>query len=438
MSDDMISQEEIDALLNGGSIPTADSAPAGESETAAAPAAASPDSSSSQLDDVLTDMEKDALGEIGNISMGSAATTLSVLLGHKVSITTPSVSVATMGIIQQQYPMPYLIVEVGYTIGIEGNNVLAIQAQDAAIIADLMMGGDGTNPDTEINEIAMSAVGESMNQMMGTVATSLSTMFNKKIDISPPKVNLIDFGSEDKVTELVGRDEPVVRTSFRMEVDGLIDSEIMQILPVTVAKEMVEALTGGSNNEPETASPAPTPVSPAPAPTPVPPAPAPTPAPAAPQAQMTSPVQTPAPQAQMAPPVQAPAPQAQMAPPVQAPAMGYAMQPHVAQNVPVQSAQFTPLNTQPVQINDANIGLILDVPLSVTVELGQTKKSIKDILELTNGSIVELDKLAGEPVDIKVNGQFLAKGEVVVIDENFGVRITEIASPAERAAKLQY
>lgn len=415
MSDDMISQEEIDALLNGGSIPTADSAPAGESEAAAAPAAASPDSSSSQLDDVLTDMEKDALGEIGNISMGSAATTLSVLLGHKVSITTPSVSVATMGIIQQQYPMPYLIVEVGYTIGIEGNNVLAIQAQDAAIIADLMMGGDGTNPDTEINEIAMSAVGESMNQMMGTVATSLSTMFNKKIDISPPKVNLIDFGSEDKVTELVGRDEPVVRTSFRMEVDGLIDSEIMQILPVTVAKEMVEALTGGSNNEPETAPPAPAPVPPAPEPTPA-----------------------PAPQAQMTPPVQAPSPQAQMAPPVQAPAMGYAMQPHVAQNVPVQSAQFTPLNTQPVQINDANIGLILDVPLSVTVELGQTKKSIKDILELTNGSIVELDKLAGEPVDIKVNGQFLAKGEVVVIDENFGVRITEIASPAERAAKLQY
>ena len=429
MSDDMISQEEIDALLNGGSIPTADSAPAGESEAAAAPAAASPDSSSSQLDDVLTDMEKDALGEIGNISMGSAATTLSVLLGHKVSITTPSVSVATMGIIQQQYPMPYLIVEVGYTIGIEGNNVLAIQAQDAAIIADLMMGGDGTNPDTEINEIAMSAVGESMNQMMGTVATSLSTMFNKKIDISPPKVNLIDFGSEDKVTELVGRDEPVVRTSFRMEVDGLIDSEIMQILPVTVAKEMVEALTGGSNDEPETAPPAPAPVPPAPEPTPAPP----------PQAQMTSPVQAPPPpQAQMAPPVQAPAPQAQMAPPVQAPAMGYAMQPHVAQNVPVQSAQFTPLNTQPVQINDANIGLILDVPLSVTVELGQTKKSIKDILELTNGSIVELDKLAGEPVDIKVNGQFLAKGEVVVIDENFGVRITEIASPAERAAKLQY
>lgn len=409
MSDDMISQEEIDALLNGGAIPDAgDAAPAGESEAAAEPAA---DSSSSQLDDVLTDVEKDALGEIGNISMGSAATTLSVLLGHKVSITTPTVSVATMSIIQEQYPMPYLIVEVGYTIGIDGNNVLAIQAQDAAIIADLMMGGDGTNPDTEINEIAMSAVGESMNQMMGTVATSLSTMFNKKIDISPPKVNLIDFGSEDKVTELVGQDEPVVRTSFRMEVDGLIDSEIMQILPVSVAKEMVESLTNGAAEE-------------EPEPEPVPAAPAP--APAAPAAAPAAPAPAPAPAA--APPQMAAAPAA---------GYGMAMQPHVATNVPVQSAQFTPLNMQPVQVNDANIGLILDVPLSVTVELGRTKKSIKEILELTNGSIVELEKLAGEPVDIQVNGKFLAKGEVVVIDENFGVRITEIASPAERAAKLQ-
>lgn len=409
MSDDMISQEEIDALLNGGAIPDAgDAAPAGESEAAAEPAA---DSSSSQLDDVLTDVEKDALGEIGNISMGSAATTLSVLLGHKVSITTPTVSVATMSIIQEQYPMPYLIVEVGYTIGIDGNNVLAIQAQDAAIIADLMMGGDGTNPDTEINEIAMSAVGESMNQMMGTVATSLSTMFNKKIDISPPKVNLIDFGSEDKVTELVGKDEPVVRTSFRMEVDGLIDSEIMQILPVSVAKEMVESLTNGAAEE-------------EPEPEPVPAAPAP--APAAPAAAPAAPAPAPAPAA--APPQMAAAPAA---------GYGMAMQPHVATNVPVQSAQFTPLNMQPVQVNDANIGLILDVPLSVTVELGRTKKSIKEILELTNGSIVELEKLAGEPVDIQVNGKFLAKGEVVVIDENFGVRITEIASPAERAAKLQ-
>lgn len=252
----MISQEEIDALLNGGLAGAGDDAAAPEAAADAAPAAEQPaeagasagepsEGDSSQFAGVLTDTEKDALGEIGNISMGSAATTLSVLLGHKVSITTPNVAVATMSIIKEHYPLPYLIVEVGYTTGIDGNNVLAIQAHDAAIIADLMMGGDGTNPDANIGEIAMSAVGEAMNQMMGTVATSLSTMFNKKIDISPPKVNLIDLGTEEKVTEIVGQDEPVVRVSFRMEVDGLIDSEIMQILPVHVAKEMVESLMGG-------------------------------------------------------------------------------------------------------------------------------------------------------------------------------------------------
>ena len=408
MSDEMISQEEIDALLNGG-IPSADAgaeAPAA-GDAPAEQAAAAP---SADVANLLSDIEKDALGEIGNISMGSAATTLSVLLGHKVSITTPAVSIDTMAMIKDQYPMPYLIVEVGYTVGINGNNILAIQASDASIIADLMMGGDGTNPPEELNEIHMSAVGESMNQMMGTVSTSLSTMFNKKIDISPPKVSLIDFGTEDQVTKLVDQNEPLVKVSFRMEVDGLIDSEIMQILPVDVAKEMVDFLMHtGEDDEPEEA--------PAPAPAPAAPAPAPTPAPAP-----------------QAPPAMAAAPA--MMP--QAAAMpAYGMQAKVASNVPVQPAQFTPLSSEPVSVNDANIGLILDVPLQVTVELGRTKKSIKEILELSNGSIVELDKLAGEPVDIHVNGKLLAKGEVVVIDENFGVRITDIVSPLERTQKLQ-
>lgn len=394
MSDEMISQEEIDALLNGG----------GDTSPAAAGDAPAPE-------DPLNDMQKDALGEIGNISMGSAATTLSVLLGHKVSITTPTVSLSTMNAIRTSYPMPYLIVEVGYTIGINGNNVLAIQAQDASIIADLMMGGDGTNPPEDLNEIHMSAVGEAMNQMMGAVSTSLSTMFNKKIDISPPKVNLIDLGTEDKVTDIVSGDEPIVRVSFRMEVDGLIDSEIMQLLPVAIADDMVESLLHSGDAEEE-------------------PAPAPAPAPAAP-----APAAAPPPAPAAAAP--APAAPAMAAAPMMAAAPAYGMGARVAQGVPVQAAQFTPLATAPVQVNEANIGLILDVPLQVTVELGRTKKSIKDILELSNGSIVELDKLAGEPVDIHVNGKLLAKGEVVVIDENFGVRITDIVSPEERAARLQ-
>lgn len=425
-----LTQEEIDALLNGAA-----------SEPAASDSASNEEASSVLSDDLLSSMEKDALGEIGNISMGSAATTLSVLLGHKVNITTPTVSVDTMSTIQNQYPMPYLVVEVGYVIGINGNNILAIQASDASIIADLMMGGDGLNPQEELNDIHMSAVGEAMNQMMGTVATSLSTMFNKKIDISPPKVNLIDLGAEDKITDLVNNDEPVVKTSFRMEVDGLIDSEIMQILPLDVAKEMVSFLMGGGAEAEAQEAPAP---APEPAPAPVAPEPAPVaaaPAPAAPAPQPAAP--------QYAAPQYAAPPQPQYAAPTQqpqytAPPMGaqpvYAPPAYannvVSSGVPVQNAQFAPLTNEPVEVNAANISLIQDVPLQVTVELGRTKKSIREILEFSTGSIIELDKLAGEPVDIHVNGQLTAKGEVVVIDENFGVRITEIVSPMERVQSL--
>ena len=423
-----LTQEEIDALLNGAT-----------SEPAASDSASNEEASSVLSDDLLSSMEKDALGEIGNISMGSAATTLSVLLGHKVNITTPTVSVDTMSTIQNQYPMPYLVVEVGYVIGINGNNILAIQASDASIIADLMMGGDGLNPQEELTDIHMSAVGEAMNQMMGTVATSLSTMFNKKIDISPPKVNLIDLGAEDKITDLVNNDEPVVKTSFRMEVDGLIDSEIMQILPLDVAKEMVSFLMGGgaeaeAQEAPAPApEPAPAPVAPEPAPVAAAPAPAPAasaPQPAAPQyaappqpPQYASPTQQPQ---CTAPPMGA---QPVYAPPAYANNV-------VSSGVPVQNAQFAPLTNEPVEVNAANISLIQDVPLQVTVELGRTKKSIREILEFSTGSIIELDKLAGEPVDIHVNGQLTAKGEVVVIDENFGVRITEIVSPMERVQSL--
>ena len=432
----MLSQAEIEALFNAAA---ANDEPADSAEDST-PAESPPQDI--DFDNILSDIEKDALGEIGNISMGSAATTLSTLLNHKVSITTPSVSVATMSVIKESYPMPFIIVEVGYTVGIEGNNILAIQASDAAIIADLMMGGDGTNPDPNLSEIHMSAVGESMNQMMGAVATSLSTMFNKKIDISPPIVNLVDFGKEDAIDELIKDPNPIVRVSFRMEVDGLIDSEIMQILPLKVAQGMVRALMGGDLDESAPAEP-----TPAPQPEPAPPPPPPQQSAPPPPQQQAYPPQDPYAQQQYPPqqypqqpyPSQQPYPQQpyppQQYPPQPPPYQQYG-QTNVVTNMPVSPAQFMPLSTTPVQINEANIGLILDVPLQITVELGRTKKSIKEILEFTNGSIVELDKLAGEPVEIQVNGQYLAKGEVVVIDENFGVRITEIASPAERASKL--
>ena len=311
MSD--LSQAEIDALLAGAGNDSSDDSSGGSASADA-----------ENMDDLLSPMEKDALGEIGNISMGSAATTLSTLLGHKVNITTPNVSVAPMNVIQQHYPLPYLVVEVAYTIGIDGNNVFAIQATDAAVIADLMMGGDGTNPDQQLTELHMSAVGEAMNQMMGAVATSLSSMFKKKIDISPPKVNLVDFGNEEVLSSLAKNTEPVVRAAFRMEVDGLIDSEIMQILSIKVAKEMVDSLLNYSTTESEAAA------QPAPAPAP----------------QQQTPPPAPPPQQQAPPP---PPPQQNYPPQGGYPPQGYGyggspMQPNVVTNMPVSPAQFMPLS----------------------------------------------------------------------------------------------
>jgi len=376
MNDGFLSQEEIDALLRGDQLTSP----------------AQPD---------LSDMEKDALGEIGNISMGSAATTLSILLGRRVSITTPRVSISSLSAIQEQYPIPYLVIEVGYTQGIVGTNLLAMREQDALIIADLMMGGDGSNPPTELNELYMSAVGEAMNQMMGSTATSMSTVFKKKIDIAPPKVNVIDFAVDSSITGTIPAEEPIVRVSFRMEVEDLIDSEIMQIISVNVAKEMGESLMNAV--QPAASQTAAAVAAPAPAPR----------AAAAPQQQAD-----PAPA--YGQPLAMAKPQAQPQP-----------------NVPVQPVQFAPLKPSGIPVIDPNIALIMDVPLQVTVELGRTRKLIREILELSPGSVVELDKLAGEPVDILVNGKLIAKGEVVVIDENFGVRVTDIVSPIERASNLQ-
>lgn len=364
MSEGFLSQEEIDALLRGDSI-------------------------SSPVVADLSDVEKDALGEIGNISMGSAATTLSVLLGRRVSITTPRVSVASMEEIKGQYPLPYVVIEVGYTHGVIGTNVLAVREQDALIISDLMMGGDGTNPPTELSELYLSAVSEAMNQMMGGVATSLSTLFRKKIDISPPSINLIDFAVASSITSAVAADDSVVRIAFRMEVEDLIDSEIMQIIPIDVAKEMVDNLMN-SMQPPEDA--------------------------------VAIPVVTP--------------PKSVAAPQVQQVTMP-THKPQSVQNVNVQPVQFAPLMQPILPVLETNINLIMDVPLQVTVELGRTRKLIRDILELAPGSVIELDKLAGEAVDILVNGKLIAKGEVVVIDDNFGVRITDIISPSERTHTLQ-
>jgi len=390
----MLSQEEIDALLSG-------------SNDLLTPAAAD--------SEILNDMQKDAIGEIGNISMGSAATALSLLLNKKVDITTPQVSITSIQELRNDYPVPCVVIDVKYTQGLKGSNLLMIGLRESAIIADLMMGGSGDNPPEELNELHLSAVSEAMNQMMGSTATSLSSMFSKKIDISPPKAAKINLGLGDETIDSLEEDKPIVRVSFSMKVGDLIDSKIMQLIPIEFAQGMVENLfgtMGGGGEEPKAEVAA---------------------------AQASPEVVDKAPQeivqSVTPPPISAsPTPiSLDSAPQYQAPPQTIIQH---TEPVHVQPVQFTSLKPAPPMVEPTSIGLLMDVPLQVTVELGRTKMAIKDILELGTGSIVELDKLAGEPVNLLVNGKLIAKGEVVVIDENFGLRITDIVSPAERMNKL--
>jgi flagellar motor switch protein FliN/FliY len=385
---DMLSQAEIDALLNG------------NSNTSAA--------DSFGDGDVLSSQEIDALGEIGNISMGTSATTLFTLLGQKVLITTPTVSVTTLEQMAGDYTLPYVAVKVEYTAGLTGMNLLILKEDDVKIIADLMMGGDGTNTSGELSDLHLSAISEAMNQMIGSSSTSMSSMFDKRIDISPPKAFTIKFDSDNPLAEF-GASDKIVKIAFKMVIGNLIDSEIMQLLPIDFAKNLVDNLLNveiqGANNNPEPAK-----------------------QPQQPQSQSQSQSQQPQ------------YPSQQYAVPGQQ-QMGYSM--NMEQNnhreflrntnpINVQPAQFQSFDDSRLVLEKKNIGMIMDVPLQVTVELGRTHKLIRDILEFGPGSVIELDKLAGEPVDILVNGKVIAKGEVVVIDESFGVRITDIIHPSKR------
>lgn len=370
---EMLSQDEIDALLRG----TSDNTPTPEVDA---------------KEEHLDSMESDALGEIGNISFGNSATALSTLLQQKVEITTPVVSEVRIEALRERYPTPHVALRVGYTEGIQGENVLVLTREDAAIISDLMLGGSGENVDPEsLDEIRLSAVQEAMNQMMGAAATSLSTVFSKKIDISPPLVEVFDATKNQTIIDRLELWETMVLIEFNLKVGTLIDSTIVQIAPIQFGKQLVDELMKATGE----AQAAPEPVK------------------AQPQAEAPKPQ----PQArQQAQPV-APQPSKQKSMP----------------EVAVSQAEFMPLQSPASQeAAPANLGLLYDVPLNVTVELGRTKKSVREVLELSQGSIIELDKLAGEPVDIYVNQQRIARGEVVVIEENFGVRVTEIIQPHER------
>jgi len=424
--DGMLSQDEINALLSG--------LAAGEPLPEPEPPAPTPEPepmvhAQAVTGDVeLTDVEKDAIGEVANISMGTSATTLYSLVNNKVNITTPVVSLATWDDLMAEKDRPCVFIQINYTAGLDGNNILILKENDVKVITDLMMGGDGTNTEGELGELHLSAISEAMNQMMGSAATSLSQMLDKMIDISPPNAHLMSM--EEAVTNegmaefLKGK---FVKIAFRMQIEDLVDSTILQLYPIDFAKELVATFLGGNMSEPE-----PEPVVTAYEPPKV----------EAPQAApiMDTPMDAVNPMMGMSDmgmqgmnpmmgmPMQGMNPMMGM--PMQGmpmqgmnPMMGMPMQ----SSVSYQPAQFETFSNNAGSIpSNENISLIMDVPLEVTVELGRTSKSISEILDFTPGTIIELDKIAGEPIDVLVNGKFVAKGEVVVIEESFGIRVTEI------------
>jgi flagellar motor switch protein FliN/FliY len=422
MNDGFLSQDEINALLTNDVDGTR---PAAEDSAA-----------------ILTDFEKDALGEIGNISMGTSATTLSTLLGKKVQITTPQVQVVSRRDMSDEHPFPYVVIEVAYTEGISGVNALYVSERDAAIIADLMMGNDGHVSNVELDDIKLSAVSEAMNQMIGSATTSMSSMFAKRIDISPPTVKVVDLSEE--LTDVNYGDDMVVNIRFRMIIEGLIDSEILQIVQPDAAKSMVKLLVGAqalSETALEAAQASVAAAGPSAVSQPASPAAA---EPAAASPQEPAPQQIPPQPQPVYPPPMYAQPQP-VYPPQPGVTPNYNYNPYMAgpsafrptEAMPVQPVQFMELSSGGDLNLTQSISLILDIPLDVSVQLGKTSKTIKEVLELTEGSIIQLDKLAGEAVELLVNGKLIARGEVVVIDENYGIRITSILSPMDRMEKIQ-
>lgn len=378
--------------------------------------------------------EIDAVGEILNISMGSAATAVSELLNAKVWITTPQVSVVKASDLNYDRLEPAICVKIVYVSGISGQNMMVLKQDDVQLILNQLMGNPlVVSPDFEFDEMNISAVSEVMNQMMGASATALSDLLGISVDISTPTPYLIEQTNFCQLAEL-DPDETIVAVTFNLSVDGVMNSEFMSVMSVDLAKslsdKMIEKFHGDEAEAQPAKQPAPAPADqPAPAAPQSAPAPAPQPAAPAPQpdtAQGMAQPQQPAPGAYPYPPQGQPA----------YPGYGYQNQyaaygayPPPVPPVNIQNAQLHQFDAMdfglPTDQQD-NLKLLMGVPLEISVEIGTAKRKVKDILEFTQGTIIELERQAGAPVDVVVNGNLIARGDVVVIDDNFAVRITEI------------
>ena len=417
---DGLSQAEIDALMNGGSAAAEDDSKeekveekTEEQSEAEIEKEAVEDATLDVDDEIIAGMDEqarmDLIGEVGNISMSQAATTLSSILNHRVSITTPRVTKIRFASLMEGIKTPKVATTVEYKEGVIGTNLMLLQVRDASIIADLMMGGPGNaKEDAEFGDLELSAVAEAMNQMIGSASTSMATMINRKVDILPPMVKL--WGEPDNISyDGINPDSIVYRISFNLDVEGLIESEIMQIFTKEMVNDIAAAMMADKatvvNDREVPAEEQPEPA-PAAAPTPQP----------QPQAQpQPQPAPQPQPQAQPQP---QPAPQPKQPP------------------VEVSQPSFQTLDGH-AQVEGDNLDLLMDIPLNLSVVLGTSKKSVREILSFNTGSVIELEKLTDEPLDILLNGKLIAQGEVVVINDNFGVRITNILSQSQRINNMR-
>ncbi len=363
MSNGSLSQEEIDALLQG----VEEVLP--ESPSVTMPGAGGPSETGG-----LTDSERNTFLTIINSKFASASNTLSTITNKKVEITNPIIEIKNAQALRNEFPKDYIQVKSQFVEGLAGEFLFLFKKHDAAVIANLMMGEDGTSPPAELDELYINAIGEAINQINGGWTITIGDKIKKTVRVNPPVVQSVESPS----ALLLPPGDQFVKVTGTLSVEGLVASNIYEIYPLNFVKELVVLLSAPSLDYTQQAAGAPS---------------------------------------------QAPAPQMPTTP----------TQPKVT----VQPVQFPNLSQLPVPPEQlANIQLLLDVPMQITVELGRTKMLVKEILSLGEGSIIELDKLAGEPVDLLVNNKLIAKGEVVVIDENFGVRVTDIINPAERLAGI--
>ncbi|MCD6397385.1 MAG: flagellar motor switch phosphatase FliY [Spirochaetaceae bacterium] len=361
MSDGSLSQDEIDALLQGNSMDFEEAPSVDESG--------------------LSAKAKMDFTSFLNETVSSKEANLGGMIGESLSLKAPVVEIVKNSDLAAGFEGSLVEIKMDYSDGVKGSHSYIFNESFAIEVAGKMMG----QSEVELNEAALSALEEAANTIAGSSATSIGELVGVTVMNAPGKTAVMS-GSE-----LTFSSDYILKATFPVVLEGGEPSNLVELFDINIVKEIASHMGNGSEPDP-----------------------------------LASMGMGNAPDMMGMPGM---APQGGMQMPSGQMDMGF-------NQANVQSVQFPNLSPQLSAGEQGNIGLLMDVYMEMTVELGRTKRLIKDILGMGEGTIIELDKLAGEPVDILVNHKLIAKGEVVVIDENFGVRVTEIISPMDRVGEI--